>query len=107
MPTPSTIIPITELPVSGVSDLDYLIATKADGSQAIRARVPELISAAQALDSAIDDVVAFAEQEAQTVLNSLGYLPPVPYASGVNVTNSRYTVQYAGDISALLDHVQM
>jgi len=100
MATPSSIIPITDLPVSGVSDLDYLIATKADGSQAVRARVPELISAAQALDSAIDDVVAFAEQEAQTVLNSLGYLPPVPYASGVNVTNSRYTVQYAGDIYA-------
>lgn len=100
MAHPSNIIPITDLPVSVVGDLDYLVATRSDGSEAVRVLVPEVISASQALQDAIDEIIESTEAEASSVLDSLGYLVPVPYASGVNVTNSRYTVSYEGSVYA-------
>lgn len=100
MATPTNIIPITDLPISTVGELDYLIASRADGSEAVRVRVPEVTSASEAVQDAIDSIVETAQQEASDVLNSLGYLAPVPYSSGVNVTNSRYTVTYDGTVYA-------
>lgn len=38
--------------------------------------------------------------DAETVFAGLGYLPPVPYAAGLNVSTSRFTVSQGGQVYA-------
>jgi hypothetical protein len=49
-----------------------------------------------ALEATMDEV----REDAQIVLESLGYLVPVPYAAGLSVGSARFTVAYGGDTYA-------
>lgn len=49
-----------------------------------------------ALEATMDEV----RDDAQLVLESLGYLVPVPYEAGISVSSARFTVAYGGDTYA-------
>jgi len=57
------------------------------------------VSIAGALQ-ALDDTMETIKDDAALVLEGIGYLVPVPYAAGLQVTSSRFTVDYAGDTYA-------
>lgn len=58
---------------------------------------------AQAVKDGVNAAVAQAQSDANTVLQGLGYLPPVAFASGLNVTSTRFTVTYNGNTYAAVN----
>ena len=55
-----------------------------------------LNGALTALDAALDQVV----EDADAVLSTLGYLVPVPYEAGLDVSSGRFTVDFSGNTYA-------
>lgn len=49
---------------------------------------------------AMEETIETAKDDANLVLESLGYLVPVPYAAGIAVDSARFTVSYNGDTYA-------
>lgn len=92
------IIPIADLPTVTPGNYDYVVV--AQNGNARKALAPEVTAAAAALAEALDGVVNEAETAAQAQLAALGYQPPVPYASGVDLTTGNQTVEYGGDLYA-------
>lgn len=100
MSTPRNVIPIGDLPISQASDQDYLITTSFDGREAYRTSIPQITTAAQDVQNAIDGMVDNAQVQIDAILSGLGYLPPVPYAEGIVVDNTRLTVSFGGVVFA-------
>lgn len=48
------------------------------------------------IESSADSLFESIENRADTVIGSLGFLPPVPYAPGLNVDSSNFTVEHEG-----------
>ncbi|HIE7788081.1 TPA: hypothetical protein ACXPJO_001856, partial [Klebsiella pneumoniae] len=70
------------------------IAHSAAASQAV------VSASAQAAIQDINSTVTQTANDAAIVLAGLGYLPPVPYVSGLSVSSSRFTVTYNGNTYA-------
>lgn len=88
-------IPESDLPVKSPSGSARVRYVDGDG-KSYSSAMPDVIAASALVQDAIDGVVANAESEAKVILEGLGYLPPVAFASGLNVDSSRFTVTYAG-----------
>lgn len=83
-----------DLPVkapSGASNIRYV-----EGGKSYSSPMPDIVTATEQMQAAIDEVVADAEAEISVIVNGMGYLPPVAFASGLNVDSSRFTVTYGG-----------
>lgn len=50
------------------------------------------------IESTADDLFESIENRANSVIESLGFFPPVPYAPGLNVDSSNFTVEHDGVI---------
>lgn len=87
-------IPIANLPTVVPGQYDYLIVAQL--GQARKAHAPEVTAAAAALANALSAIVAEAEADIAPLIAGLGYMPPVPFAAGLYVDSSRYTVEYDG-----------
>lgn len=79
----SELIPIVQGSTTRKATMDQI------GQKAIERVRPEL-------DGVIEDFT----EEGNAVLAGLGYLPPVPYASGLNVDSTRFTVIRDGQVYA-------
>lgn len=91
-------IPLGDLPVKTPGNFDYLAGSQL--GDAYRFPVPEVTNAARLLSESLGQVVADAEADIAPVIAGLGYLPPVPYASGLNVNSTRFTVIRDGQVYA-------
>lgn len=96
----SSIIPISDLPISPPSDLAYFVTTDPSKSTAGLAYYPSVINASQILEQSISSLIAQAQQEISNLLAGLGYLPPVNFGPGLNVDSTRFTVSYNGVVYA-------
>lgn len=91
-------IPEGDLPVkapSGASNIRYV-----EGGKSYSSPMPDIVNAAEQMQAAIDGIVASTEAQANALLDSLGYTPPVPYSGGISITYSNQTVEYNGNIYA-------
>ena len=98
-------IPESQLPVkspSGQANIRY-----EEGGKSFRSPMPDVVAATESLAAVIDDLKAEAEQaldeansEIQASLVGIGYKPPIPFASGINVDNPLITVSYNGEVYA-------
>lgn len=102
MATPSSIIPLSDLPILPESEQAYLVIADPEKSDAGLAYYPSVLNASRALEAEINSIVAQAQQEIQDVLAGIGYLPPVPFESGLSVESTRFTVEYNGVVYAPL-----
>ncbi|EPK1567088.1 hypothetical protein WJF00_001170, partial [Klebsiella pneumoniae] len=84
---------ITELQEHADQQIDN-IAHSAAVSQSV------VSASAQAAIQDINSTVTQTANDAAIVLAGLGYLPPVPFASGLSVSSSRFTVTYNGNTYA-------
>lgn len=100
MPNPSNIIPVNDLPIVSPSGFDWLVAADSSLGTAVRIPLPQVTTASALISEAISSITQSAMEEASAVLNGIGYLPPVNYASGLNVSSTRYTVSYDGNVYA-------
>lgn len=91
-------IPEGDLPVkapSGASNIRYV-----EGGKSYSSPMPDIVTATEQMQAAIDGIVASTEAQANALLDSLGYTPPVAYSGGISVTYSNQTVEYNGNIYA-------
>lgn len=88
------------LPVYAPGDYDFVRVVDASTGASRNALSPEVTAAARALTLALDGLVADAREDIDAIIRDLGYLAPVPYASGLNVNDIKFTVSYNGDVYA-------
>lgn len=91
-------IPEGDLPVkapSGASNIRYV-----EGGKSYSSPMPDIVTATEQMQAAIDGIVASTEAQANSLLDSLGYTPPVAYSSGISITYTNQTVEYNGNIYA-------
>lgn len=80
------------LPVIAPGAADFVrVVDRATGASR-NALMPEVTGAAAKLSEAVGEVIDRAAADANGVLAGLGYLPPVPYSSGLEVNSTRFTV---------------
>lgn len=99
------------LPVYAPGDYDYVRVVDRSTGASRNALAPEVTAAARVLSESVENIVEIAEShaldsinkvqlEASAVLAGIGYLPPTPYASGLNVDSTRFTVIRDGQVYA-------
>ena len=106
------------LPVISPGDYDYVRVVDTATGASSNALAPEVTSAARALNEALGDIVADvnqiidgardeaseivqqAREDIDAIIRELGYMPPVPYISGLSVNDIKFTVSYNGDVYA-------
>lgn len=88
------------LPVYAPGDYDFVRVVDRSTGASRNALAPEVTAAARALSGALAQVVADAQADIAPVIAGLGYLPPVPFASGLTVDSSRITVSHGGEVYA-------
>lgn len=102
-------IPERDLPQTSPAPTARLRAVQ--NGQSVLVPLPEVTNAAALVQESIDSITAAGaagmaqainetQAEASTVLAGIGYLPPVAYASGINVNNTRITVSHDGEVYA-------
>lgn len=87
-------IPEADLPVKkprGAARVRYV-----EDGKSYSSAMPDVIAASALVQDAIDGIVENAESEIRNAIKSMGYLPPVAFASGLNVDSNIFTVTYAG-----------
>ncbi|MDR6094886.1 glycosyl hydrolase family 28-related protein [Stenotrophomonas sp. SORGH_AS_0321] len=116
------VVPLVDLPLQPAASQGYLIATDPALKKAVRVYLPDINAAASvvgqqlgamlaaanvqlsaevsALVTAIDNTLAQTQQDAEAVLAATGYLVPVAYSAGLDVSSSRFTVSYNGQVYA-------
>lgn len=88
------------LPVYAPGDYDFVRVVDRSTGASRNALAPEVTAAARAISEALDGLVADAREDIDDIIRDLGYLSPVPYASGLSVNDIKFTVSYNGDVYA-------
>ena len=76
------------------------LASKNAASQSASDALASKNAAAGQVQDTIEAIQANAQSQIDAALTQIGYLPPVPYASGLSVTNPMMTVEYGGTVYA-------
>lgn len=88
------------LPVYAPGDYDYVRVVDRSTGASRNALAPEVTAAARALSDALDGLVDDARAGIDELIAGLGYLAPVPYDTGLDVEDIKFTVSYNGDVYA-------
>lgn len=88
------------LPVYAPGDYDYVRVVDRSTGASRNALAPEVTAAARAISEALDGLVDDARADIDELIAGLGYLAPVPYDTGLDVEDIKFTVSYNGDVYA-------